>query len=85
MQNDRFAKTADCPDNEILLAYERAELSGAQAESVRQHLCECEFCLLMLDLLAFHPQGNPGLPDVPPLPEKLSRMLPLLPRRPAKN
>ncbi len=74
-QNDRFEKSASCPDNEILLAYQRDELNSSAADEVEHHLRGCEFCLLLLDLLAYHPREAAIPPDPPPLPESLLKKL----------
>lgn len=73
-QDVRFEKSPTCPDNEQLLAYQRQALSPAEAGDVATHLQDCEFCLLLLDLLASHPESAPLPPDPPPVPDGLRQL-----------
>ncbi|HWQ34230.1 MAG TPA: hypothetical protein VNQ79_15385 [Blastocatellia bacterium] len=70
-QNDRFEKTAACPDNELLLAYRRGEAVSSEAAEIERHLRGCEFCLLTLELLTFYPPDPLIPPDPPPVPKNL--------------
>jgi hypothetical protein len=70
----RFEKTPLCPTNEQLLAYQRQELNPADAGLVTAHVADCEFCFLLLDLLAHHPPGKVLPPDPPPLANRLRHL-----------
>ncbi len=74
-QTDRFEKTAACPDNELLLAYRRNQASDFAAARIARHVQDCEFCLLTLELLAFHPAEPLAPPSPPPVPKSLSEKL----------
>lgn len=74
-QSDRFEKTATCPDNERLLAYRRNQASDSDAARIAHHVQGCEFCLLTLELLAFHPAEPLTPPSPPSVPKSLSEKL----------
>lgn len=74
-QNDRFARSADCPDHALLLAYQRHELNAHATEELEVHFQDCEFCLLMTELLEHHPREALTPPDPPPVPESLIKHL----------
>ena len=74
-QNARFEKYASCPANEQLLAYRRGELNAAEADHVAAYVQACEFCFLLLDLIEFHPEGDPLPIDPAPMPESLRHLL----------
>lgn len=69
----RFEKTAACPTNEALLAYQRG--ARRRRDVIAAHLVECEFCTLLLDLLRAHPGSEPPPSEPPPLPDDLRRAL----------
>lgn len=68
----RFEKTAACPTNETLLAYQRGTERDRQA--VATHLAACEFCALLVEALRTHPPDqSPPVP--PPVPDEFRRTM----------
>ena len=62
-----FRKTATCPASSTLLSYRAEKLSRKEAELVRTHLADCEFCAAELPLLAHHQpeRRQPRAPEIP--------------------
>jgi hypothetical protein len=74
-QDTRFEKSRACPTNEALLAFQRHALSSVETSQIAEHLQDCEFCFLTLDLLKFHPADELLPPRPAPVPDGLPRLL----------
>jgi hypothetical protein len=78
--NQRFEKSAACPSNESLLAFLRLgqDESSEITAPIVEHLADCEFCELSLELLRAHPTNSvPNPLPAPPVPEHIRQLFPI--------
>ena len=53
-----FCKSLNCPSSQVLLAFEKGEISNAEKARVKAHLDECEFCASEVEFYAHYPQAE---------------------------
>ena len=53
-----FAKKRCCPSSDILLSYQRLDLSSEQTPRITSHLATCDFCAAELQLLSKYPPAT---------------------------
>lgn len=53
-----FCKSPNCPSSENLLAFQRSEISGDQAQKIENHMEGCEFCTAEVEFYTRFPQSD---------------------------
>jgi hypothetical protein len=53
-----FRKNATCPASQILLDFQKNELSNPESETIRKHLPTCEFCAAEVEFYGRFPQSD---------------------------
>jgi hypothetical protein len=64
-----FCKSANCPSSQKLLSLQKGDVSDKEAQRIRRHLTNCEFCLSEIEFYSHYPQSDEGIAEVEiPLP-----------------